>query len=82
MKTEIQHETIRQQCKSLSELPGYKANLVLFRDKINSHTVKIVKNNKILRLSDPDLDVIIAQLAHIYLREKRAVTNYSRKSRA
>lgn len=78
MKTEIQYETIRQQCKSLNEMSGYKAHLILFnKDKINSHAVKIVKKNKILRLSDPDLDVIIAQLAHIYLREKRAVTNYS-----
>lgn len=74
MKTEIQHETIRQQCKSLSELPGYKASLVLFRDKINSHAVKIVKDNKLLRLADPDLDVIIMQLVHIYMRAKRAAT--------
>jgi len=59
----IQYETIRQQCLSFKSLSGFQAELILKQNKLCPHVVLIVNNGKLRRLADPDLNVIIMQLA-------------------
>ena len=76
----IQHETIRQQCQSINCLSGYHAHLVLFnKNEINPHVVKIIHNRKLIRLADPDLNVVIMQLAKLYQGAKSASINNFRE---
>ena len=65
-------ETIRQQCRSFVFSGVYcQIKEPVFQDT----WVLLTINCKTYRFSDPDLNVIISQLAHIYIKLKHKVAD-------
>ncbi len=60
-----QKETIRQQCRSFE-----MASFMEPTNKLCPHVAIVCVWAKVYRFSDPDLNVIIAQLAKLYKRMK------------
>jgi len=61
-----QCETIKQQIKSFNDIGCLTSFFIVGGADYAEPTIKIEKNFKIWKFSDPDLNVIISQLACLY----------------
>lgn len=66
-----QKETIEAQLRAFSQ-KGYEAQFATqFGDEDTRYHVKLRRNLKAYRFSDPDIEVIIGQLATLYCNQNR-----------
>lgn len=83
MKMNNELQTINAQCQSLTKVGVLSELYFSIQYERMAYYVICMRGNKLLRFSDPDLNVIISQLAHIYKQgvNKHAYTNTKRKSK-
>lgn len=77
---DFESEMVKAQCRAFAAIGATHSKLRETKDKLNPYLAMIVYNNKMYRFSDPDANVIIAQLAHLYKRIKHGqmATTYTR----
>lgn len=77
---EFEREMVKAQCRAFTDIGATHSKLRETRDKLNPHLAMIVHNNKMYRFSDPDANVIIAQLAQLYkvIKNGQMATTYAR----
>lgn len=76
MPTISQYRTVEQQCKSL-EIFGYKFNMDIELTTLGAIPKIILWNRcKSYRFSDPDWDVVIKQISHLYcfMKQKHSLS--------
>lgn len=63
----MQYETVKQQCNAFKEIGFFVSFQFQDKDKYGEPKIYLLFKNKSWRFCDPDWNVIIFQLANLYL---------------